>query len=103
MGNVSMHIAPGCGSAFNYGFNVTSTHLSPPSFGIEELEQVGMGWLGEGSSEQPGYSILLRDGDAMFHTDSMYARGTEMLGGSYYSSTSPRSGARRIGRNRRDE
>ena len=43
-----------------------------------------MGWLGEGSSEQPGYSMFLRDGDDIFHTYSVYARGTEMLGGAYY-------------------
>lgn len=42
-----------------------------------------MGWLGEGSSEQPGYSMFLRDGDDIFHTYSVYARGTEMLGGAY--------------------
>ena len=40
--------------------------------------------MGEGSSEQPGYSMFLRDGDAIFHTYSVYARGTEMLGGVYY-------------------
>ena len=34
--------------------------------------------------EQPGYSMFLRDGDAVFHTYSVYARGTESLGGSYY-------------------
>ena len=51
---------------------------------LDELEKVGMGWLGEGSSEQPGYSAFLRDGDAVFHTYSMYARGAESLGGSYY-------------------
>jgi predicted dithiol-disulfide oxidoreductase (DUF899 family) len=43
-----------------------------------------MGWLGDGSSEQPGYSMFLRDGDDIFHTYSTYARGGEMLGGSYY-------------------
>ena len=43
-----------------------------------------MGWMAEGSSEQPGYSMFLRDGDDVFHTYSMYARGAEMLGGSYY-------------------
>jgi predicted dithiol-disulfide oxidoreductase (DUF899 family) len=37
----------------------------------------------EGSWEQPGYSAFLRDGDRVFHTYSMYARGTEFLGGSY--------------------
>jgi predicted dithiol-disulfide oxidoreductase (DUF899 family) len=50
----------------------------------EELAQHDMGWLAEGSSEQPGYSTFLRDGDAIFHTYSVYARGTEMLGGAYY-------------------
>jgi len=38
----------------------------------------------EGSSEQPGHSAFLRDGDTVFHTYSMYARGAEQLGGSYY-------------------
>jgi predicted dithiol-disulfide oxidoreductase (DUF899 family) len=28
--------------------------------------------------------MFLREGDAVFHTYSVYARGTEMLGGSYY-------------------
>lgn len=51
---------------------------------IDELEQFDMGWLGEGSSEQPGYSMFLRDGGSIFHTYSVYARGTEMLGGAYY-------------------
>jgi predicted dithiol-disulfide oxidoreductase (DUF899 family) len=27
--------------------------------------------------------MFLRDGDAIFHTYSLYARGAEMLGGSY--------------------
>ena len=39
--------------------------------------------MAEGSSEQPGYSAFLRDGERVFHTYSMYARGTEWLGGSY--------------------
>lgn len=76
------------GSEFNYDFNVTiDASVVPVMWNyrtIEELEQISMGWLGEGSSEQPGYSMFLRDGDAIFHTYSMYARGAEMLGGSYY-------------------
>ncbi len=39
---------------------------------------------GDGSSEQPGYSLCLLEDDAVFHTYSMYARGAETLGGSYY-------------------
>jgi len=76
------------GSDFNYDFNVTiDSSVAPVMWNyrtMEELEQVGMGWIGEGSSEQPGYSFFLRDGDHVFHTYSTYARGTEALGGSYY-------------------
>jgi predicted dithiol-disulfide oxidoreductase (DUF899 family) len=76
------------GSDFNYDFNVTiDASVAPVMWNfrtLDELEEVGMGWLGEGSWEQPGYSMFLRDGDTVFHTYSVYARGTEMLGGSYY-------------------
>ncbi len=76
------------GSDFNYDFNVTiDASVAPVMWNyrtLDELEQVDMGWLGEGSSEQPGYSMFLRDGDTVFHTYSVYARGTEMLGGAYY-------------------
>jgi predicted dithiol-disulfide oxidoreductase (DUF899 family) len=76
------------GSDFNYDFNVTiDASVAPVMWNyrtIEELEAVGLAWLGTGSSEQPGYSMFLRAEDRVFHTYSMYARGTEMLGGSYY-------------------
>ena len=75
------------GSDFNYDFNVTiDASVAPVMFNyrsLPELEPIGMGWLGEGSSEQPGYSMFLRTDDGVFHTYSMYARGTEQLGGSY--------------------
>lgn len=76
------------GSDFNYDFNVTiDASVVPVMWNyrtLDELAEIGMGWMGEGSSEQPGYSMFLRDGDEIFHTYSMYARGTESLGGSYY-------------------
>jgi predicted dithiol-disulfide oxidoreductase (DUF899 family) len=76
------------GSDFNYDFNVTiDASVAPVMWNyrtLDELEQIGMGWLGEGSWEQPGYSMFVRDGEEIFHTYSVYARGTEMLGGSYY-------------------
>jgi predicted dithiol-disulfide oxidoreductase (DUF899 family) len=76
------------GSDFNYDFHVTIDQaVVPIEFNFRnkaELEAVGMGWLADGSSEQPGHSMFLRDGDTVFHTYSMYARGAEMLGGSYY-------------------
>jgi predicted dithiol-disulfide oxidoreductase (DUF899 family) len=75
------------GSDFNYDFNVTidaSKHPVMYNFRtLDELEATGAGWMAEGSWEQPGYSAFLRDGDRVFHTYSMYARGAEFLGGSY--------------------
>jgi predicted dithiol-disulfide oxidoreductase (DUF899 family) len=35
------------------------------------------------SSEVPGVSCFVRDGDSVFHTYSTYARGTDQLGSSY--------------------
>jgi predicted dithiol-disulfide oxidoreductase (DUF899 family) len=35
-------------------------------------------------TEAPGLSCFLREGDCVYHTYSTYARGAEMLGGSYY-------------------
>jgi predicted dithiol-disulfide oxidoreductase (DUF899 family) len=32
----------------------------------------------------PGLSCFLHDGDRVFHTYSMFARGAEQIGGSYY-------------------
>ncbi|MEY2423192.1 MAG: hypothetical protein QOI95_3259 [Acidimicrobiaceae bacterium] len=76
------------GSDFNYDFHVTiDASVAPIMWNyrtLDELEQHGLGWMGEGSSEQPGHSMFLRDGNDVFHTYSMYARGAEMLGGSYY-------------------
>ena len=76
------------GSDFNYDFNVTIDPTAAPVMwnyrSLDELKEHGMGWLADGSSEQPGYSTFLRDGNAIFHTYSVYARGTESLGGSYY-------------------
>jgi predicted dithiol-disulfide oxidoreductase (DUF899 family) len=76
------------GTDFNYDFHVTIDQSVVPVMWnfrtIEELEQVNMGWLRDGSSEQPGFSMFLRHGDEIFHTNSIFARGTEMLGGSYY-------------------
>jgi predicted dithiol-disulfide oxidoreductase (DUF899 family) len=76
------------GSDFNYDFNVTIDSSKAPVMWnfrtLPELEEHGMGWMAEGSSEQPGHSVFLRVGDDVFHTYSMYARGAEQLGGSYY-------------------
>ena len=75
------------GSDFNYDFHVTlDASVAPVEFNFrraDELEAHDMGWMLEGSWEQPGYSAFLRADDEIFHTYSMYARGTEWLGGSY--------------------
>jgi predicted dithiol-disulfide oxidoreductase (DUF899 family) len=51
-----------------------------------EHEQAGSAGYLEGDQpiEQPGRSHFLRVGDDVFHTYSVYARGLESTGGSYY-------------------
>src|ERR1700722_18620006 len=76
------------GSSFNYDFHVTlDSSVAPVEFNFREmpgLRSVGMEWMAAGSSEQPGYSMFLHAGEDIFHTYSVFARGTEMLGGAYY-------------------
>jgi predicted dithiol-disulfide oxidoreductase (DUF899 family) len=76
------------GSDFNYDFHVSlDPERAPVAFNFRdatELEAAGMGWLTEGPSEQPGFSVFLRQGDRVFHTYSTYARGMEAVGGGYY-------------------
>ena len=38
---------------------------------------------GDRSAEMPGYSCFLREGDEIFHTYSVYGRGTEYVGNAY--------------------
>jgi len=75
------------GSDFNYDFHVTVDSTKAPVMynfrDAGELSAKGMDWILDGSSEQPGYSCFLRDGDRIFHTYSTFGRGTEQLGGAY--------------------
>jgi predicted dithiol-disulfide oxidoreductase (DUF899 family) len=75
------------GSDFNYDFHVTiDASVAPVEWnfrGPEELKAHGMEWMLEASSEQPGYSTFLTQDGEVFHTNSVFARGTEWLGGSY--------------------
>lgn len=75
------------GSRFNDDYHVTiDASVAPVEFNFrtaDELEAHGVGWLNEGSSEQPGYSAFLRVDDRTFHTFSTCARGAEWLGGAY--------------------
>jgi predicted dithiol-disulfide oxidoreductase (DUF899 family) len=79
------------GSDFNYDFHVSFDPAKAPVMfnyrDLDELKAVGMGWLGEQPSEQPGTSCFLRgsgpDGDQVFHTYSTFARGNDHWGGAY--------------------
>ena len=59
--------------------------MAPVSYNFRsraEYERLGTGF--EMSGEFPGRSSFLRDGDLVYHTYSVYARGLETIGGSYY-------------------
>lgn len=78
------------GSAFNFEFHVTLDELvCPLEYNFRTAaEHQAKGYdgfvTGPQPMEMPGHSCFLRDGDRVFHTYSMYARGAETLGGSYY-------------------
>ncbi|MBA3268626.1 MAG: DUF899 domain-containing protein [Acidimicrobiia bacterium] len=78
------------GSDFNYDFHVTlDESVAPVSYNYQtkaEHEQTGTAVYVEGEQpiEGPGRSCFLRDGDSVFHAYSVYARGLETVGGSYY-------------------
>jgi predicted dithiol-disulfide oxidoreductase (DUF899 family) len=78
------------GSDFNYDFQATlDESVGPLMYNFRtkrEHEKAGTGLdLADGqSAEAPGRSSFLRDGDRIFHTYSVYARGLETMGGSYY-------------------
>ena len=73
------------GSSFNHDFHVTIDEAVAPAeynFRSRAEHEAHGGALADG--EYPGTSFFLRDGDRVFHTNSTYARGAEMTGGSYY-------------------
>lgn len=77
-------------SDFNHDFHVTiDESVAPVEYNYRtaaEHRAAGTAHYldGEQPFEQPGTSCFLRDGDRVFHTYSMYARGAEQTGGSYY-------------------
>jgi predicted dithiol-disulfide oxidoreductase (DUF899 family) len=77
------------GSDFNYDYQVTLDEaVAPVEYNYRtraEHVQAGSddGELGKQSTELPGVSCFLRDGDRVFHTYSTFARGTDQLGSSY--------------------
>jgi predicted dithiol-disulfide oxidoreductase (DUF899 family) len=74
------------GSDFNYDFHVTiDASVAPVEYNYRdqsELERSNPAWVGW-SGEQPGVSAFLRHGDRVFHTYSSYARGGDLLLGTY--------------------
>lgn len=75
------------GSDFNYDFAVTldASVQQPMTYNFRtEAEFRQRGFDREMEGEYPGRSAFLRTGDRIFHTYSVYARGTETIGGSHY-------------------
>jgi predicted dithiol-disulfide oxidoreductase (DUF899 family) len=79
-------------SDFNYDWGATIDESKAPMVinfrDREELaapEAAKMAWILEAEQpfENPGFSFFLRDGDAIFHTNSTYARGGEDCSDSY--------------------
>ncbi len=77
-------------SDFNYDFHVTlDESVAPIEYNFRSKEELEKADAGGGpapgeSMEGPGRSSFLRVGDDVFHTFSIYARGLETIGGSYY-------------------
>jgi predicted dithiol-disulfide oxidoreductase (DUF899 family) len=73
------------GSAFNYDFHVTLDEaVAPVEYNYAtkaELLRKGQTYFTHGESH--GLSVYLRDADEIFHTYSTYARGTDLLLGTY--------------------
>jgi len=68
------------GSDFNYDFHATlDESVAPVEYNFQTIDDQD-----EQSAEVPGRSSFLREGDSVFHTYSVYARGLETVGGSYY-------------------
>jgi predicted dithiol-disulfide oxidoreductase (DUF899 family) len=69
------------GSDFNYDFQATvDSGRQPLTYNYrEEPDMLG----DDASTEVPGVSCFLRDGDQVFHTYSTWARGTDILGSTY--------------------
>ena len=69
------------GSDFNYDYQVTLDEARGQADYNYRAEPGLLG--GDRSAEMPGYSCFLREGDEIFHTYSVYGRGTEYVGNAY--------------------
>jgi predicted dithiol-disulfide oxidoreductase (DUF899 family) len=80
------------GTDFNYDFHATIDESKAPlevnyrtRADLEAPEASKLAWILEQEQpfENPGFSFFLRDGGAIFHTNSTFARGTEECSDSY--------------------
>jgi predicted dithiol-disulfide oxidoreductase (DUF899 family) len=80
------------GSDFNYDFHATIDESKAPMLinyrtraDLEAPEAAKLHWILEQEQpfENPGFSFFLRDGAAIFHTNSTFARGAEECSDSY--------------------
>ena len=74
------------GSDFNYDFGVTIDEaVAPAAYNFRSrAEWRAADASSELAGEYPGRSAFLRTDQGIFHTYSVYARGLETIGGSYY-------------------
>jgi predicted dithiol-disulfide oxidoreductase (DUF899 family) len=76
------------GSDFNYDFHATiDDRIAPVLFNFRdeaELERAGIPWSPSMRGDWPGISAFLRDGDAVYHTYSTFARGIDLAGSTSY-------------------
>jgi predicted dithiol-disulfide oxidoreductase (DUF899 family) len=70
------------GSDFNYDFEATADK-ERQQLVYNYKEQPDLLEDGDESTELPGFSCFLRDGDRIFHTYSTWARGTDTTGSAY--------------------
>ncbi|SDX69627.1 Predicted dithiol-disulfide oxidoreductase, DUF899 family [Amycolatopsis xylanica] len=75
------------GSDFNYDFHVSlDADVAPIEYNYrtaEELEAAGLDWMLTGPGDWHGLSVFLRRGKRVYHTYSTYARGTDLLNGTF--------------------
>jgi predicted dithiol-disulfide oxidoreductase (DUF899 family) len=70
------------GSDFNYDFHVThDPAVAPLRYNYQAMTDIAED--AEWPSESPGTSVFLRDGDRIFYTYGSYARGADLLLGTY--------------------
>jgi predicted dithiol-disulfide oxidoreductase (DUF899 family) len=76
------------GSDFNYDFHATLDDRAAPvlfNFRDEtELRRLGNPWSPQMRGDWPGISAFVRDGDAVYHTYSTFARGIDLAGSTGY-------------------